>query len=699
MSKDTVSAGASPQPRGADAPHPLVRRRREIADAWVARAASVCDILAHSERDLLQRAIEPAVDAILRASMTHDFAALDEYLLYLDLPMNKAGLSVGEITRIVMAGVEGLDDALTPAERRAPEVLEAERCIRELVSRAAERAVDVITVRLEDEVRAQEDSRARLVALQRIGAAVTSSLDLDTALETIVQEAANLFDASSARLRLVDDNGESLVLKAGAGELGSSEAGAVPIESTLAGLCFRSGEPVFSDDVEADPRADQTLRLATQARSLLCVPMMSRGAAIGVLSIANLAERPFDDADSEMLSLLADHAATAVVNGRLFEQAQGQITELEILNRVSAVVSASLELETVYGAIHQEIARIMVADAFLIMLRNENGEFDLAYIVDEGVRFASRSDVPMPAAYVETIERRVPMIIEANLHPDFGSWERYGDMGRRVQSLLVAPLVRGGEAIGLISTQSYLPRSYRPRDVALFITIANVAAVAIENARLYDQAHDLAVAEERNRLAREIHDTLAQGLVGIILQLEALSAALDAQAPLQRRVNRAMELARVNLDEARRSVRNLRAAPLAQQSLADALRQLAEEHKQDCGGEVLVELPFSMPHLHAEVETTLFRLAQEALTNCRKHAGAELVWVELSFDTLVRLTIADNGVGFDIDSWMNQSPTHRFGLHGMRERVARLGGVFQILPRPGGGTLVNAMVPLEPPAN
>jgi signal transduction histidine kinase len=697
MSKDTVSAGAPPQPRGADASHPLVRRRREIADAWVACAAKVCDIFAQSERGVLQRAIEPAVDAILRASMTHDFAALDEYLLYFDLPMNTAGLSVGEITRIVMAGIDGLDAALTPAERRAPEVLDAERCIRELVSRAAERAVNVITVRLEDEVRAQEDSRARLVALQRIGAAVTSSLDLDTALETIVQEAASLFGASSARLRLVDDNGETLVLKAGAGELGSSEAGAVPIESTLAGLCFRSGEPVFSDDVEADPRADQTLRLATQARSLLCVPMMSRGLAIGVLSIANLAERPFDDADSEMLSLLADHAATAVVNGRLFEQAQGQITELEILNRVSAVVSASLELETVYGAIHQEIARIMVADAFLIMLRNATGGIDLAYIVDEGVRFASRNDVPLPAAYVETIERRVPMIIEANLHPDFGSWERYGDMGRRVQSLLVAPLVRGGEAIGLISTQSYLPRSYRPRDVALFITIANVAAVAIENARLYDQAHDLAVAEERNRLAREIHDTLAQGLVSIILQLEALSAALDAHSPLQRRVNRAMELARINLDEARRSVRNLRAAPLAQQSLPDALRQLAEEHRQDCGGEVLVELPMSMPHMHAEIESALFRLAQEALTNCRKHAEAALVWIELSFDDMVRLTIADNGVGFDIDSWLKQSPTQRFGLHGMRERVARLGGVFQILPRPGGGTLLTAIVPLEPP--
>jgi signal transduction histidine kinase len=497
-----------------------------------------------------------------------------------------------------------------------------------------------------------------------------------------------------SRLRLADDAGQSLHLIASAGEPEDVVPGAVvPIESTLAGLCYRSGRPVISNDIAADPRHDPDVLRSAQAQSLLSVPLLARASPIGVLTITSRSERVFDDEDAEILSLFADHAATAIENGRLFQQAQSQITELEILNRVSAVVSASLELDTVYGAIHQEIARIMVADAFLIIIRNSEGGFDLAYIVDEGVRYAGRHDIELPKAYVEVLDRREPIIIETNEQPDFGTWERYGDMTRRVQSLVVAPLMRGGEAIGVMSAQSYSPKSYRQRDVDLFTTITNVASIAIENARLYDQAQDFAISEERNRLAREIHDTIAQGLVGIILQLEVLSVSIAEDSPMNRRVQRALDLARVNLDEARRSVRNLRASPLAQQSLGEAIQQLADEHRLDSGRTVVVNLPQAIPHLDADIETALFRLTQEALNNCRKHAQANTVWIDLAFGDEITLRIADDGVGFDVDEWRATKPTHRFGLHGMRERVERLGGRFDLQTRPGGGVVLTATVP------
>jgi two-component system NarL family sensor kinase len=246
-----------------------------------------------------------------------------------------------------------------------------------------------------------------------------------------------------------------------------------------------------------------------------------------------------------------------------------------------------------------------------------------------------------------------------------------------------------------VSTQSYAPRSYRERDTGLLVTIANVAAIAIENARLYDQAHDLAVAEERNRLAREIHDTIAQGLVGIILRLEALSASLGEDHPLERRVSRALDLARVNLDEARRSVQNLRAAPLAQHTFTEALRRLADEYRDDCGGDVVVSLPQAMPLIQQHVETALYRFAQEALNNCRKHSQAVTVWIEVTLDSCLRVKIVDDGVGFDIETWRTTTQTRRFGLHGMRERVEQIGGEFTVDSRPSGGTSLMACIPMS----
>lgn len=674
--------------------HPIERWRDDVAAAWVDILIGISPKLAGIDQAVLNQAISEGIDVMVGCADV-DTEPFEVFLARLDQGFTRIGLSVGDVVRTVLSGSDALDVALPPAERFAPEVISAERALREASSRFAERAVRVVTGRLEataDELRA---SNERMLALQRVGAAVTGSLDIDETLNKIVSEAAVLMDVPSARLRLPDESGQHLRLKAVAGEHLDEHLGSlVPIENTLAGLCFTTKQPVVSNDALNDPRGSLRSRNQERIHSLLSVPLLSRGEAIGVLSVVNRVGRPFDDGDTELLGLFADYAASAIANARLYDRAQEENRRLEILNRVSKVVSASLELDTVYGAIHQEIARIMTVDAFLIFLKNDAGRYDLTYIVDEGQRFSPRHDVRLPTVYHEAMQRRMPVVIETSEDPEFHTWERFGDMRRRVQSIAVAPLVRSGESIGLVSVQSYAPRSYTKRDVDLLVTIANVAVVSIENARLYDQAHDLAVAEERNRLAREIHDTIAQGLVGIILQLEALSASLDDDTSLARRVNRALDLARVNLDEARRSVQNLRAAPLAQHTFAEALRRLADEYRDDCGGDIVVSLPQAMPLIQQQVETALYRFVQEALSNCRKHAQAETVWLDVTIDSCLRVKVEDNGVGFDIDAWFGTAPRHRFGLHGMRERVEQLGGEFTLQPRTGGGTILAACVPM-----
>ncbi|MBX5493210.1 MAG: HAMP domain-containing protein [Chloroflexi bacterium] len=221
---------------------------------------------------------------------------------------------------------------------------------------------------------------------------------------------------------------------------------------------------------------------------------------------------------------------------------------------------------------------------------------------------------------------------------------------------------------------------------------AALEASLAERAR---RSRALGVAEERNRLAREIHDTLAQGLTALTLQLEMADALLD-DAPEQARgsIQRALQLARDNLREARRSVLDLRAAPLEGLSLNEALEQLAEDFSRDHGLPCAVVIEGLQGRLPARLETGLYRLAQEALANAAKHARASRVHVRVIHRPgTLELVVEDDGVGFDPSTPVCSGPHGGFGLAGMRERAALLGGQLRVDSAPGLGTRVAVQVP------
>lgn len=643
---------------------------------------------------MLRERIDEAIDTLIEAS-TGTQAAEQRFLSNLDWAIDQERIAFDDVLAGLMGGCDAFDRSLSPDIRYSPEMVDAERTLRKLVRRFAASAIDLITEKLEIEAASEARNRARLLALQRVGAAVTSSLDVESTLHTIVSEAATLMNGATARLRLADETGEHLRLIASSGDIDNEDSNpAVPVETTLAGLSYRSGRPVISNDVAADPRSDQYAQSRQQTRSLLSVPLTVRGTATGVLTISNISDHAFEESDAEILGLFADHAAVAIENARLFEEAQAQITEMEIINRVSAVVSSSLNLNQIYRSIHHEIARIMIADAFLIILRSPEGRDDMVYIVDLGQTFSPRHNIKLPVEYLEAMNEGKPRILEASQVVDYDKWERYGDMSKRVQSMLIAPLMRGNDVIGCISAQSYAPNSYRRRDTELLWTVANVAAVAIENAMLFEQASDVAVSEERNRLAREIHDTIAQGLVGIILQLEAIGAQLES-SPLSARIDRTIALARANLDEARRSVRDLRAAPLEHLSLIEAIEQLAEQHMDEVDTRVVINSPIALPLLDDKVEAAIYRFVQECLTNCRKHARNAEVNISVVIDVMLNIEVRDNGPGFDLKTLKQDRTANRFGVLGMRERAERLGGHLEITSEIGSGTRLAMSFPFD----
>ena len=214
------------------------------------------------------------------------------------------------------------------------------------------------------------------------------------------------------------------------------------------------------------------------------------------------------------------------------------------------------------------------------------------------------------------------------------------------------------------------------------------------HAQLLVQAREAGVADERRRLAAEIHDTLAQGLTGIIAQLQVVAGTADP-GRARKHLDRATALARHSLGEARRSVHNLSPAALADDDLPQALEKTVTEWEERTGVPARYTTTGTVEPLHDEVAATLLRIAQEALANTARHAGATRVGVTLSYmgDT-VALDVRDDGRGFDPRVRSARTGTGGFGLDGMRARAERIAGTLGVESEPGLGTAVSARVPL-----
>ena len=259
------------------------------------------------------------------------------------------------------------------------------------------------------------------------------------------------------------------------------------------------------------------------------------------------------------------------------------------------------------------------------------------------------------------------------------------------------PLYAHGKKLGVLNVASTDWRELSADDLRLLYTIGDLLGIAIERARLFSQSTRIGALEERNRLAREIHDTLAQGITAVALQLEHADALLDAGTDprrAQQAVRQALTLTRANLEETRRSLHDLRAAPLEGRTLAEALAALAAEWSTGGETEATFTVVGDVPTLSVRIETALYRVAQEALANVRRHAEARHVLLRMEAQARrITLLIEDDGKGFDTDEVRDG----RYGLIGLNERLHLLGGTLRVESGPGDGTRLEAVLPLDAP--
>ena len=290
---------------------------------------------------------------------------------------------------------------------------------------------------------------------------------------------------------------------------------------------------------------------------------------------------------------------------------------------------------------------------------------------------------------------RIPKIIElpaqkSSLKPaHFESLKNQG-----VKTLVLVPLVLGEQNLGIMELHFQVAKRLTMDDLDYAQALVHHTTLALQLGRLAHRTEQMAVMEERNRMAREIHDTLAQAFAGVVLHSEALGAAFVVNKSRSKKaLLNIQKLARSGLEEARRSVQALRPRALEGSTLTEALtlaaKRLSADGKLSCEfkrkGEVL--------KLSAEIQNELFRIAQEAMTNVCKHAQAKSVWITLEFKkNEVILTVRDDGIGFAA----TDPPKLQggYGLSTMRERAQRIGGQIKIKSPTGGGTAIRVLVPL-----
>jgi PAS domain S-box-containing protein len=383
------------------------------------------------------------------------------------------------------------------------------------------------------------------------------------------------------------------------------------------------------------------------------------------------------------------------------QQNRREAARVKALLRVAARLNAQLSLEEVLHSVCEETARALdVQTVALLLYDSQQAELypGATYGLPPGFRDSYRS-IPL-ALYERYATQQGPCIVISDVQSESGvpNAELYAEFN--IRTIVVTSLIRDGHLVGTLNVYSVdSPHPFSSDQIDLLQGLADQAAQAVENARLRQQARQLAVMEERARLARELHDSVTQSLYSLTLLAEGRQRLIRS-GQVDDIVDALLEMGEIaqqGLKEMRLLVYELRPPTLKQEGLLGALHQRLATVEKRAGikarllAEAIVDLP-------APIEEVMYKIAQEALNNSLKHAAADTVTVRLAIDDQgVLLEIADDGRGFD----MRGEPIHQggLGLASMRERVERFGGSLEIRSAPGRGTTVLARLLTEEVSN
>jgi signal transduction histidine kinase/CHASE1-domain containing sensor protein len=563
-----------------------------------------------------------------------------------------------------------------------------------------------------------EQRRREAEVLAELVRTVNATLEADTVLQRVVNGAQELCNSDGAAIALSEPGAEAAVIRYWAGRSYHGFLG-VRIEpgEGIGGLVLASGRPFRTNAYRRDSRLSQGYRSVIQEGgtvAVLVVPIRCNGRVEGLLYVGATRPRTFTDHEEAILQRLADHAAIALRNARLYAAAEQRRQTAQSLAHVAHLLSQSLDATEVGQRVVNHVNQLLKTRAAVLYQLDPTSEMliPLATVHDFSPPATPWCALPLGMGAVGLAVCSRQLVATDDILSDprltIPAAVRASLECTPVRAVLALPLLHDEQVIGALSIGAELGRTFDAEALALMRLFADYATTALANAQLYaemqasqmrqqDLSRQLLEVQEaeRHRIAHELHDEAGQLLAAVHLALEATIIGLPPQ------FREGFHQVRSHLDAIEAQLRclahELRPTILDDLGLLPALQSLTQRVAERTGLCIRVDNAL-VGRLAPAVETALYRIIQEGLTNITKHAAATHIDLQLwQDDKRVHGLLRDDGVGFAVEQVMDQIGPRGLGLLGIQERVQALGGTLKITSAPGQGTTLQITLPAAGP--
>lgn len=549
----------------------------------------------------------------------------------------------------------------------------------------------------------REQLQERLIALHRASLELVQDVSLEHLLERIATLACEQAEARYAALGVLNDEGKlEKFISVGMTDGEIKRMAHPPVGRGLIGELMDTQEPLRVPVISEHPRSVGFPAYHPVMVSFLGLPIRTIDRQLGQIYLTDkLNASEFTADDEKIIQMLATYAAAAIQNARLVEQMRARDAaltrrseDLSLLNDIASALTSSLELDEILNKTLAIVMNYMKVEAGEIFLLEDDRE-TLRMVLHRGQAaeaFWTRNRFKMGEGFVGLAAQSGQPRVSADLTRD-SELVRQAIITAGFHQVAALPLKSGENLMGVMSVATRTRDPFDDRGLKLLSAVANWAGLAIDNARLHQNARRLAVLEERDRIGMDLHDGIIQSIYGVGLSLENALHTINEDSDLAKvRIKESIEGLNQVIRDIRTYILDLRPRQMGNDGLISGLKRLTVEYRANTFAEVNLKGTENGPNDLSQANAlALFHICQEALANAAKHAGAKRVDVNVWMTSdRVMMEIHDNGKGFMTEK---MSMTIGHGLSNMATRARAVGGEVDISSAPNEGTTILAWVP------
>jgi signal transduction histidine kinase len=523
------------------------------------------------------------------------------------------------------------------------------------------------------------------------GLALTSELSLPGLLQRIVELAIRLTEARYGALGVLGEEGEIVhFLTVGVSKRERRAIGDPPKGRGILGVLTREGQVVRLRRIADDPRSVGFPPHHPPMTSFLGVPIQALGRIYGNLYLTDKrGGEEFNEEDERTLRVLAAQAGVAIANAHLYEETRRREAWLEALAEVANQILAGAELEAVLPRVAELARGLVEADSAAVVVPDESGVLVVAAADGLGAERLRGLPIPRERSISGEVIRSGGTLVLEDARQEPRAYPRVTQLARMGPTVCV-PLQAEGQPIGGLWVSRRRGRPGFARETVRVVeSFARQVSVALESARVRRELNRLVVLEERERIARELHDGIIQSLFAVGMGLQG-AALVTSEERARKRIEEAVEELDRVIRDLRRYIFGLRPGILADRRLDEALRALAQEFEAASGLVTEVELDPEVAAGLMPLSSQVVQMAREGLSNVVRHAQAKRCHLRLSKEEgKAVISVEDDGVGFD----PREAQSGGQGLRNLRERAEAMGGNMRVFSAPGKGTVMRVRLP------